>query len=104
MTISEAEKRQYHDEGYTILRNVLTPEYLQVLRDECQHFIDVLHADALGYGILSASLEAGTLLMAVQHVPRSPLLCGRQRRQRLHQWRAGRQADLPADGLEVEFL
>jgi MFS family permease len=27
--------------------------------------IDVLHADALGYGILSASLEAGTLLMAV---------------------------------------
>jgi hypothetical protein len=27
--------------------------------------IDVLHADAIGYGILSASLEAGTLLMAV---------------------------------------
>jgi MFS family permease len=27
--------------------------------------IDVLHADAFGYGILSASLEAGTLLMAL---------------------------------------
>jgi MFS family permease len=27
--------------------------------------VEVLHADALGYGILSASLEAGTLLMAV---------------------------------------
>ena len=27
--------------------------------------IDILHADALGYGILSASLEAGTVLMAV---------------------------------------
>jgi MFS family permease len=27
--------------------------------------VDVLHADALGYGMLSASLEAGTLLMAV---------------------------------------
>jgi MFS family permease len=27
--------------------------------------IDVLHADALGYGVLSASLEAGTLVMAL---------------------------------------
>jgi MFS family permease len=27
--------------------------------------VDVLHADAVGYGVLSASLEAGTLLMAV---------------------------------------
>jgi MFS family permease len=27
--------------------------------------VDILHADALGYGILSASLEAGTLIMAV---------------------------------------
>jgi len=27
--------------------------------------VDVLHADAVGYGLLSASLEAGTLLMAV---------------------------------------
>jgi MFS family permease len=27
--------------------------------------VDVLHADALGYGILSASLEAGTLMMAL---------------------------------------
>lgn len=27
--------------------------------------VDILHADAVGYGILSASLEAGTLIMAV---------------------------------------
>jgi MFS family permease len=27
--------------------------------------VDILHADAVGYGMLSASLEAGTLLMAV---------------------------------------
>jgi MFS family permease len=27
--------------------------------------VDILHADAFGYGILSASLEAGTLIMAV---------------------------------------
>jgi MFS family permease len=27
--------------------------------------VDVLHADAVGYGVLSASLEAGTLLMAL---------------------------------------
>jgi MFS family permease len=27
--------------------------------------VDVLHADALGYGVLSASLEAGTLMMAL---------------------------------------
>src|SRR5690242_3988999 len=45
VTITEAEKRQYHEEGYTILRNVLPPEYLQVLRDECRHFIDATHAE-----------------------------------------------------------
>lgn len=40
--------------------------------------IDVLHADAFGYGILSASLEAGTLLMAlILIVIRPPTNAGR---------------------------
>ncbi len=40
--------------------------------------IDVLHADAVGYGILSASLEAGTLLMAlILIVIRPPTNAGR---------------------------
>ncbi|MDQ6669567.1 MAG: MFS transporter, partial [Chloroflexota bacterium] len=40
--------------------------------------IDVLHADAVGYGILSASLEAGTLLMAlILIVMRPPTNAGR---------------------------
>jgi hypothetical protein len=36
--------------------------------------VDVLHADALGYGVLSASLEAGTLLMAVVLVVLPPII------------------------------
>lgn len=36
--------------------------------------VDVLHADALGYGVLSASLEAGTLLMAVVLVVLPPIV------------------------------
>ena len=36
--------------------------------------VDVLHADALGYGMLSASLEAGTLLMAVVLVVLPPIV------------------------------
>ena len=35
--------------------------------------VDVLHADAVGYGILSASLEAGTLLMALMLIVLLPI-------------------------------
>jgi len=45
VTITEPQKQQYQEEGYTILRDVLTPEYLQILRDECQQFIDAMHAE-----------------------------------------------------------
>jgi ectoine hydroxylase-related dioxygenase (phytanoyl-CoA dioxygenase family) len=44
-TITEAQKRQYHEDGYTILRNVLTQGSLQTLRDECQKFIDAMHTE-----------------------------------------------------------
>ena len=50
--------------------------------------VDILHADAVGYGILSASLEAGTLLMALilivlpppTHAGRVLLIVGRRLR------------------------
>ena len=39
VTITEAQKQQFRDEGYFILYNALTQPMLQVLRDECAHFI-----------------------------------------------------------------
>lgn len=42
--ISEEYKQQYIDDGYFILENAI-PEYLlDLLKDECQHFIDVVDA------------------------------------------------------------
>lgn len=55
--ITEAQARQYHEEGYTILGNVLGPSSLQVLRNACQQFIDAMHAemDSEGTDVLGIS-------------------------------------------------
>ena len=43
--ISDAQKQQYQEEGYVILERVIPAEQLQTLRDECQRFIDDMHAE-----------------------------------------------------------
>jgi ectoine hydroxylase-related dioxygenase (phytanoyl-CoA dioxygenase family) len=45
VSISKAQQRQYQDEGYVILEHVMPDEHLQVLREECQRFIDEMHAE-----------------------------------------------------------
>lgn len=45
ITISEAHKRQYRDEGYFILERVVPQEHLELLRGECQGFIDRMNAE-----------------------------------------------------------
>ncbi|MDE2798123.1 MAG: phytanoyl-CoA dioxygenase family protein, partial [Gemmatimonadota bacterium] len=44
ITITEAQKQQYRDEGYFILEAVIPEHHLELLRDECQTFIDTMHA------------------------------------------------------------
>jgi ectoine hydroxylase-related dioxygenase (phytanoyl-CoA dioxygenase family) len=39
--ISEEQKRQYREEGYFLLERVMPQEHLEMLRDECQRFIDL---------------------------------------------------------------
>ena len=42
--VTEEHKKQFQNEGYFILKNVMPPEHLQLLRDECQRFIDLENA------------------------------------------------------------
>ena len=57
MSISLEQVAQYHEEGYTILENVIPDEYLEALRAEAQHHIDLMHAemDAQGTDTLGIS-------------------------------------------------
>lgn len=51
MQITDAQKQQYRNEGYFILESVMTPDQLQGLRDECQHYIDVYNAEMEAKGV-----------------------------------------------------
>jgi ectoine hydroxylase-related dioxygenase (phytanoyl-CoA dioxygenase family) len=42
--ITEEQKQQYKDEGYFILERVIPDEHLELLRGECQRFIDLENA------------------------------------------------------------
>lgn len=44
IAITEAQKRQYRDEGYFILESAIPDHHLELLRGECQTFIDQMHA------------------------------------------------------------
>ena len=43
--ISEFHKEQYRTEGYFFLENAIPDEHLQLLRDECGYFIDLLERE-----------------------------------------------------------
>ena len=45
LSIPDKVSRQYQDEGYFILESVLPQDDLQLLRDECQRFIDKANAE-----------------------------------------------------------
>lgn len=48
--ISEADRQQYRDEGYFVLREVIPPEHLRILRGSCDRLIRMMHdeMDRLG--------------------------------------------------------
>jgi ectoine hydroxylase-related dioxygenase (phytanoyl-CoA dioxygenase family) len=48
--ITEAQKKQYQDEGYFILENAMSSHDLEILRGEAQNFIDKIHAEMDRHG------------------------------------------------------
>lgn len=45
ISITDAHKRRFQEDGYFILERAIPPEHLDLLRDECQRFIDEMHAE-----------------------------------------------------------
>lgn len=43
--ITDEHRRQFVDEGYFILENAIPADHLQVLRDSCDHLIDLMHEE-----------------------------------------------------------
>ncbi len=45
IVITDAQKKQFHDEGFFILERVIPEEHLEILRAECQRYIDAMHEE-----------------------------------------------------------
>ena len=43
--ITEEHKRQFQEEGYFILERAICEEHLQIVRDACDHLIDLMHEE-----------------------------------------------------------
>lgn len=43
--ITDEHRQQYRDEGYFILERAIPDEHLQILRDSCDHLIDLMHQE-----------------------------------------------------------
>jgi len=43
--ITDDQRRQYVDEGYFILENAIPDDHLRILRDSCDHLIDLMHQE-----------------------------------------------------------
>lgn len=43
--ITDAHRQQYIDEGYFILEKVIPDDHLKILRDSCDHLIEIMHAE-----------------------------------------------------------
>jgi ectoine hydroxylase-related dioxygenase (phytanoyl-CoA dioxygenase family) len=44
-SITDQHREQYRDEGYFILERAIPDEHLQILRDSCDHLIDLMHQE-----------------------------------------------------------
>ena len=49
--VTDEQIKHYRDEGYCILERAIPPAQLEMLRDECQHFIDVINAEMDAEGV-----------------------------------------------------
>ncbi len=56
--ITETQKQQFQDEGYFVLERCVPREHLDLMRDNCQGFIDAADADMAGKGVDRLGLNA----------------------------------------------
>lgn len=56
--VTEAQKQQFKDEGYFILKGVIPPDMLEMLRGNCQGFIDELDAEMDAKGVDRLGISA----------------------------------------------
>jgi ectoine hydroxylase-related dioxygenase (phytanoyl-CoA dioxygenase family) len=68
-TISEADRRQFQHEGYFILESALDNQHLDILRNACDHLIDLMHQemDRLGTDHIHISHRGKRYHIAKQH-------------------------------------
>ena len=55
--VSDEQRRQYQEEGWFVLENVIPQHHLQDLRDECQRFIDEKDAEMDAAGVTVQGLN-----------------------------------------------
>ena len=56
--ITEAQKQLFREEGYMILEKIVPNEHLQLLRDNCQSFIDATDAEMTAKGVDRLGISA----------------------------------------------
>lgn len=54
--LSDAQQKQFQEEGYCILERVISNEHLKLLRDECAHWIEVLDAEMDAKGVTTLGI------------------------------------------------
>ena len=54
--LSDAQKTQFHEQGFCILERVIPEAHLQALRDECQHWIAVMDAEMDAKGVTTLGI------------------------------------------------
>lgn len=57
MTLTDQQKKQYQDEGYFVLENVIPTVHLQAMRDACQQEIDNLDAEMDRQGVTKLGIN-----------------------------------------------
>ncbi len=56
--ISDEQKQQFRDEGYFVLERCVPEEHVQLLRDNCQSFIEAADARMIAQGVERIGLDA----------------------------------------------
>ncbi len=69
VTVSDAQKKQFEAEGYFVLERVIPDEHLEMLREDCAHFIDLIHAemDRKGVDTLGISHRGSRYFIGKRH-------------------------------------
>jgi ectoine hydroxylase-related dioxygenase (phytanoyl-CoA dioxygenase family) len=57
MTVTLAQKQQYHTEGYAVFERALPAEHLTILREECQHYMGLMDAELDAEGVTQKGIN-----------------------------------------------